>query len=132
MSKSYVDFKLTEACRQAVLATYQPKFSDIRADHVTIAHGVSEDFKIGQALRSRKGLKVVAYVCDDNLETLIVEVDGELVRPDGKIFHLTLSKDASRRSFESNRLVSDRSLWQTVEALELEAAIVFIADSAVS
>jgi hypothetical protein len=119
MSQGYIAFNLTAASRQAVLNSFPPKFEEVRADHITFAFGVPAD----TILPASVPVEVVAYVCDSSLEALIVSVNGATTRPDGSVFHLTLSRSAGRKSLESNALAQDKSLWQSVVALRLDGAV---------
>ena len=122
MSQGYIAFNLTAASKEAVLICFPPKFEEVRADHVTFAFGVSSE--VGDAvLPAQVPVEVVAYVCDSSLEALIVSVNGETARPDGSIFHLTLSRSAGRKSSESNALAQNKTLWQSVVALRLDGAV---------
>ena len=122
MSQGYIAFNLTAASKEAVLNSFPPKFEEVRADHVTFAFGVSSEVS-DAILPALVPVEVVAYVCDSSLEALIVSVDGATARPDGSVFHLTLSRSAGRKSSESNALAQNRSLWQPVVALRLEVTI---------
>lgn len=119
MSQGYIAFNLSEASKQTVLNGFPPKFEEVRADHVTFAFGVLAD----ATLPTVAAVEVVAYVCDGSLEALIVSVDGATTRPDGSVFHLTLSRSAGRKSFESNALAQCTSLWQPVVAFRLEGNV---------
>jgi hypothetical protein len=119
MSQGYIALNLTESSKQAVLKAFPPKFEEVRADHVTFEFGVTT--LLGDTTLPLPGVvEVVAYVCDSSLEALIVSVDGATARPDGSVFHLTLSRSAGRKSFESNALAQNKALWQSVVALKLD------------
>jgi len=119
MSQGYIAFNLTAASKEAVLNSFPPKFEEVRADHVTFEFGVPSD----AVLPALVPVEVVAYVCDSSLEALIVSVNGATARPDGSIFHLTLSRSAGRKSSESNALAQDKTLWQPVVALRLDGTV---------
>lgn len=122
MSQGYIALNLTEGSKQAVLKSFPPKFEEVRADHVTFEFGVST--LAGDATLPLPGVvEVVAYVCDSSLEALIVSIDGATARPDGSVFHLTLSRSAGRKSSESNALAQNKALWQSVVALRLDGTV---------
>ena len=83
---------LTPEARQLILKKFPPKFSDVKADHVTLEYGVPKDSPTPPPAT----VIVVGYASDDSLEALAVTVDGELKRPDGKVYHITLSLDRSK------------------------------------
>ncbi len=119
MSQGYIAFNLTAASKETVLNCFPPKFEEVRADHITFEFGVPAD----AILPALGPVEVVAYVCDSSLEALIVSVNGATARPDGSIFHLTLSRSAGRKSSESNALAQNKALWQSVVALRLEVVV---------
>ncbi len=119
MSQGYIACNLTAASKEAVLNCFPPKFEEVRADHITFEFGVPAD----AILPALGPVEVVAYVCDSSLEALIVSVNGATARPDGSIFHLTLSRSAGRKSSESNALAQNKTLWQPVVALRLEVTV---------
>lgn len=116
LSSGYIAFVLQAESREEVLHRFPSRFEEIRAEHVTYLYGVNAN----TAMPAAGVLTVLAYVSDQSLEALIVSFNGETIRPDGSIFHLTLSKAAGRRSLESNRLACCRELWQTVEQFDLQ------------
>lgn len=118
MNERYLALNLSDAARQAVMARFAPRFAVVRCDHITLAYGVAADCAPPPISR----VNAVAYVGDDGLEALVVEVDGKLERDDGSVYHLTLSRAESRKSVESNLLVADRTQWQTFEPMALEVA----------
>jgi len=122
----YLAFKLSPGAQMDVLQAFPPRFAEVRADHVTIAYGVSEDYPLAQKNVNWRTLTAIAYICDHSLEALIVAVDGDVKRPDGKFFHLTLSKASDRSSFESNAIAQERSKWKLIPALNLSGKIVFV------
>ena len=86
----YTCYELTPSSHRDILNQFTPKFPDVIAHHITIEFGVPE----GTPIPSRPAMvKVVGYACDDakHVEALLVEVDGTTKRPDGKLYHITLS-----------------------------------------
>lgn len=116
-ASGYIAFVLAAASREEVLHRFPSRFEEVRAEHVTYLYGVTAN----TAVPAAGTLRVLAYVCDQSLEALIIMVNGETIRPDGSVFHLTLSKSAGRRSLESNQLAARKDLWQTVEHFDLQA-----------
>ena len=72
--------------------------------HITYAFGTER----GDRLPPRpRALRIVGHADDGSgIEALIVAVDGTMVRPDGKIFHITLSHAEGRAPVESNALIA--------------------------
>ena len=67
-------------------------------------------------------IMVVGYSSDASLEALVVTVNGKSARPDGMLYHITLSLDRSkgRKPVESNRLITSAG-WCRVDSLKVEA-----------
>lgn len=86
-------YELDVDSKRQLLEVIPPKYRTVVADHITQNFGVSA----GAPIPEPKSVKVVG-VADDGrgLQGLIVEVDGERTRPDGKPFHITWSYDASK------------------------------------
>ncbi len=86
-------YELDADSKSQLLEAIPPKYPTVVADHITQNFGVSA----GTPIPEPKSVKVVG-VADDGrgLQGLIVEVDGERTRPDGKPFHITWSYDASK------------------------------------
>jgi hypothetical protein len=99
-------YVLDEASRNKLLAAFPPKYPDVIAHHVTLAHPSEcpEPSELGKSV----SIKVIGHIEDDSLETLVVEVNGKVGRPDGKVFHITWSLDRSkgRKPVESNALIA--------------------------
>lgn len=101
---AYTAYVLTDASRTALLEKFPPKFPDVIAHHVTIDFGVPEDTAAPEAAR----IEAVGYAADESLEAIVVSVNGETKRPDGNVYHVTLSLDRSqkRKPADSKQLVA--------------------------
>lgn len=101
---AYTAFVLSQRARAEVLSNFPPKFKDVICHHVTDRFGVAQDFPAP----SNAKVTVVGYACDDSLEAVVVEVDGDRKRKDGKVYHITLSLDKSqgRKPVESNSVIA--------------------------
>src|SRR5262249_17765678 len=89
----YLGYALYDTSRQAMLKRFPPKYSDVKADHVTLKFpAAAEDVLPPQPQSAR----VIGYAdSGDGIEAAVVEIDGSTVRPDGRMFHVTLSVDPS-------------------------------------
>ena len=115
----YTAYVLSPSARAEVLKRFPPKFPDVIAHHVTRQFGVSGN----AAYIEPAQVEVVAYVCDESLEALVVAVNGTINRPDGKVFHITLSLDKSkgRKPVDSNAVIKDlKNELVDVETFEIE------------
>ena len=85
----YVALNLTEASRQRILERFPPKFSEIKADHITYDFGVEADAELPEI----SDVRLHAYVCDEeSLEALIVSVNGSTQRPQSHFPHHSFEK----------------------------------------
>jgi hypothetical protein len=85
-----------------------PAFDRIVAEHVTYRYPDPDPAP------DRASVLVVAYVRGDGVDALVVEVDGTTVRPDERIFHITLSLDEDVAPKAANDAVATRS-WQHLD-----------------
>lgn len=101
MKNGYIAFVLDEESRTRILKNFPPKYPDVIAHHVTLTFGVPEpDEDIMKAFNSVMSndaeIKVIEYVDDGKVEVLVVSINGNSTRTDGKYYHLTLSIDRSK------------------------------------
>jgi hypothetical protein len=85
---------------------------DVRADHVTLAHGLApSEFDArwsagGHGVGDRVRVRVLDLVANDRVQVARVEIDGERERRwDRGVLHVTVSKIAGAKSAESNRVL---------------------------
>lgn len=113
--KGYSAFNLTESARKELLNKFPAKFEKTVAHHITYKY-MPED----QTIPDVHSVRVVGYACGDNIECVVVEVDGSTQRPDGKVFHITLSHNKETKAVESNLLLEQG--WEAVPSFNLEVA----------
>ena len=103
----YIAFNLSLECRKQVLAQCKPRYEQVFCEHVTHLYGVDRDVDTQIKMPEKpKLMRAYAYVCDDlGLECLLVQVDGQRLRPDGKPYHLTLSLADGRKQSDSNQVI---------------------------
>lgn len=105
--KYYTAYLLLEECRQRLMHIFRPKFQKVIGHHVTHTYDVpayadlpdvpEQAFIIGQE---------VDY---HGLQVLIVQINDQIERPNGKLFHLTWSLNPNRfKPVDSNKLLEDR------------------------
>jgi hypothetical protein len=103
----YTGYLLSEKSRAKLLAQFPPKYPRVIAEHVTLEFGVPGDTPPPVMPQS---VTIVGYVdSGDGVEGLTVEVDGEARRPDGKLFHITMSLDVGHRAVETNKHTENAS-----------------------
>lgn len=93
----YEALVLTPESRIKLLQRFKPRFPDVIAHHVTYRFGVPESVKRPPGIGDGPTpIEVIGYACDDRIEAVLVRVNGTSKRPDGKLFHITLSLDRSK------------------------------------
>lgn len=106
-----IGWKLDRDQRKELLQQFPPRFSEVVADHVTLAAKVS-----GKAeLPSETHGEIVGRIDDGaGVEAMIVEIDSTSDRPDGSTYHITWSLSPGRRAKESNDVIRELG-WQKLE-----------------
>jgi len=89
---------------------FTPSYPDVLAHHVTLAFGVDKDFPIPEV----ESAFLYGYVNDGaGVEAFVVEINGTLIRPDGKTYHITWSidREAGAKPVHSNRAIEETA-WE--------------------
>lgn len=91
--------------RKQVLQHFEPKFDEVICQHVTFKFPAKKTDPLPPDVHNAR---VVGYAEEDGLEALVVEINGSTKRPDGKIFHITLSLDRKKgkKPMHSNDLLA--------------------------
>lgn len=120
MTKGYTAYVLTEASRENLLKLFPPTYSNVVAHHVTWMFGVDETTELPPQHRTA----TIREIVDDQtgVEALIVNIDGNSIRPDGKTLHVTWSLADGRKPVESNDAIKHgvRSVIVGLVTVELE------------
>jgi hypothetical protein len=100
----YTAYTLSESSRRDLLKHFEPKNPEVICHHVTYQFPAS----VGDLPPAVREAHVVGYAEKDGLEALVVEINGNTKRPDGKLFHVTLSLDRTKKikPVHSNDLVA--------------------------
>lgn len=97
---SYSAYVLDDASRAKLLEKFPPQNDRVVAHHITY------EFPSDEEPPAPESAKVVGRVAEDGIEALVVMIDGEKFRPDGKIYHITWSLDPERfKPVDSNQLL---------------------------
>lgn len=92
MSK-FTAFTLSQETRQALLNRFPPKYATLKADHITHRFG-AEDLN---DLFHPKTVEITGTVDDGyGLQALVVKVNGQSNKPDGRPYHITWSLDPTK------------------------------------
>jgi hypothetical protein len=87
----FLAYELDSESRARLLQIFPPKYADVVCHHVTIRYPARK----ADVLPDLPSLcEVVGYAdSGDGVEVLVVAIDGQVVRPDGRYFHITHSLD---------------------------------------
>src|SRR6266481_709581 len=99
-SRYYVLSKLSQ---QVLLKKFPPKYNNVYCHHITW-RGLR-----GTNSPEIKSAKVIGYVNKNDIEALIVSLDGNIHRDDGSLYHITISLDEAkgRKPVDSNSILKD-------------------------
>lgn len=136
MLLNYLAYKLTDISRRDILDMFPPKYPVVKADHITFAYGVRKDHPYPQS----PIIEIIGYSSDGNgIEALVVSVNGIKRRPDGHMFHITLSLDPEKevrqelgiadekyQSVHSNALISKVGYQPLQKPIKVYAVPVFV------
>jgi hypothetical protein len=101
----YLAYEIEKTSREKLLVQFPPKYPDVICHHVTLQFPASADSQLPDWPGK---CEVIGYAdSGDGLEVLVVEIDGNAIRPDGQLFHVTHSLDRSKgkKPFHSNELI---------------------------
>lgn len=85
---STIEYKISSEQKAELIKKFPPKYSKAFGDHITLKMGGID----AETPEAPDKIQIVGIVDDGNgLEAMIIKVNGELKRPDGKIFHMTWS-----------------------------------------
>lgn len=101
----YTAYVLTDEAREVLLKKYPVKYSKFIGHHVTVEFGV----ELGTKPPEPAELKVIGSKdSGDGLQSLVVSVNGNSLRPDGNLNHITWSLEPEKYSAkDSKALLND-------------------------
>ena len=109
---SYNGWMIPDDERARVLAMFVPRYSRVRASHVTLSLG-------DNTIPQDADIVIVGYTTDGTgVEALVVSVNGSVKRPDGRIYHITLSIAEDRASKESNDVIATHG-WHGIDPVPI-------------
>lgn len=104
----YSGYEITPQSREKLLSVFGTEFPNV------ICHHITEKFPVNNNTAAPEQpieVLVIGYsICYKlKIECLIVSIDGKQKRPDGKIYHITLSLDktAGAKPMDSNKITSE-------------------------
>lgn len=115
MKKGYVGYNLTPDAREKILSIFSPKYIKVIAHHITLSFGVDESYLIPNHVKAT----VIGYAHNENIECLVVKVGDTVYRPDGKLFHITLSHNEKAKPVDSNHLLETKG-YELIDTFEID------------
>lgn len=113
---NYTAYVLDQSSRDALVQKFPPKYEKFIGHHVTVQFGIGKDAKVPAPAQ----LKVVGYVdSEDGLEALVVAVNGDTTRPDGKIFHITWSLDPTKYNPVDSNIVLKAKRFTVIRSIPI-------------
>ena len=109
---AYLAFKLSDATKQEILDLYTPRYKKVDCDHVTLEF-TNPTEEVRQEFEGAS-MEVVGYQFGPGTDCLVVKVNGSINRPDGGIFHITLSVKGGHKAVESNDLLKLQGYNKTI------------------
>ena len=96
-------WKLDREQRRELLQQFPPRFSNVVADHVTLAAKAAKDAPLPQETE----VEIVGRADDGRgVEAMVVAIGGTTDRPDGGTYHITWSLEDGREAKESNDMLA--------------------------
>ena len=94
---AYSAYVLTPQSRDLLLQHFPPQFDKIVAHHCTYA------FPDKITPPTIQSILVIGYASNDQIECLVVTIDGSFQRPSGGIYHITWSLDSEKNAKPKSR-----------------------------
>lgn len=114
----YSGYLITPNSRNKILEIFEPEFPDV------ICHHITYKFPDNEPPPQAHEASIYSYLTDsEGIETLLVKVNGEYTRPDGKLFHITLSIDRNLgyKPKDSNALIANKiKVAKEIDDIEIQ------------
>lgn len=124
VQSGYLAYTLSAGSRNDLLHHFKPKYPEVICQHITYKFPAKSTDELPPAAHEAR---VVGYEdSGDGIEAVVVDINGSTKRPDGKLFHITLSLDRSKgkKPFHSNELVNKKFLHVSPITLYLTPAFI--------
>jgi hypothetical protein len=102
MRKQYFAYNLTDQAQSELFSRFKPLFENIKGDHITHQFNICSEDLLPDASKAT----IVGYSKNENIECVVVEILGSINRPDGKIYHITISHNDLAKPVDSNSLLA--------------------------
>ena len=124
----YSCFKIIPEIRTQMLKEHPAKYDKVFADHVTHQFGIPYIEYLELQTLFPVPVDTYGYIdSGDGLECWLVSVDGEKIRPDGKLYHITWSLDPKKyKPVMSNNLIASQDYEKMSMTERLAANYTFV------
>jgi len=124
LRKGYSGYLLTQSGRETLLSHVDTVHPDVVAHHVTHQFGVYESLP-----PDADHVRAIAVAQNDQIQAVIVKVNGTTSRDDGSFYHITVSLDrtAGAKPKDSNDLIRDSRNWIAINPFDIEVEPKFFA-----
>lgn len=105
----YLAFVLDRESKERVLKHFPAVHPKIKAHHVTLMYDIEEEHMdnfLRIDCRGMMDIRVIAHAFDDRVQAVAVTVNDTMVRPDQKLYHITVSTAMGVPASESNLLLA--------------------------
>jgi hypothetical protein len=108
LNEGYDAYVLPQNIRSELKKHFPPKYPEWIGHHATLSFGKPKDEAL--PYDQEVPIDVIGYAEDDGIEALVIAVNGEEFRPDGKRYHITWSLDRSkgRKPVHSNDVIASQ------------------------
>lgn len=110
---SYSCYKLTDTAKQRLLTIIKPRFKNIKADHITY------EFPSNELPPIVNECFIYAECHDNNIQAVLVNINGKTERPDGKKYHITISHNDNVKPVQSNTMIPNTPFKSDTYKLKL-------------
>lgn len=119
MGSAHLEYPLDKTMRMRLLEQFPPRYADIKADHVTIS--LHQPDTMPQA----QDISIVGRAdSGDGLEAMVVSVDGDALRADGRPYHITWSLNPEKyRARDSGSLIERFAAAGRIEYFQTPIAL---------
>lgn len=99
---SFIGWRVAPEDHRMLLRNFPPKYEPVKEPHCTLTLGTRSRVPLPHPAQG-----LIIARADDlvGVETLLLSVDGETLRPDGGTYHITWSLAVGRRPRESNVVI---------------------------
>lgn len=125
--KGYTAYLIPEKERKKILSMFAPSFEKVILHHITHEFGVEESSPPDCKKANIIGFSKYVDEIGKGIEAFVVEVCGNLKRPDGKIYHITFSLSPEKyKPYFSNEIIKKYGFRKLEKPVEIKIEPVFI------